>query len=139
MFMPSKELRSSFVPQSFSKISITAGSVRASHAMLSCGEPYAKYMLESVSQSPYRRGRVDIPSLEGDREMLSGPSTLIILIETKLKVVQPLQLFLSVVLGFLWRNDSLKHNTAILVKFVPPVSKGHSGEVNQVLRCGELG
>lgn len=64
--------------------------------------------------------------------MLSRPSTLIILIEAKLKVLEPLDLLVTIVLGTLGADYILDQNAAVLVKLIPPVAVGSRRESDQV-------
>ena len=53
--------------------------------------------------------------------MVSRPCLGVLLVEAKIKVVQPLDLLLGVVCSLLLGDDVLDHDTAILVELVPPV------------------
>jgi len=53
-------------------------------------------------------------ALETNREVLGCPSFRILLVEAKFEVLQPLNLFVAVVLGTFGGNDILDQNTAIL-------------------------
>lgn len=67
--------------------------------------------------------------------MLSSPGTLIILIETKVEALQPLDLFIAVVLGPFGTNHVLDNNAAVLVELIAPIAVVAVAEVNQVLHC----
>lgn len=61
-------------------------------------------------------------SLEADGEVLGSPGVRILFVKPKLKVLQPLDLLVAVVLCTLWGDDILDQYTTILVKLVAPVT-----------------
>lgn len=65
--------------------------------------------------------------------MLCCPSALVVFIEPKLKLLQPFNLLVAVVLCSLGADDVLEHDAAILVELIPPVAVLLAAEVHQVL------
>lgn len=65
--------------------------------------------------------------------MLSGPGTLIILVESKVKTLQPLDLLVAVVFGPFGTNHVLDDDAAIFVKLIAPIAVVTVAEVDQVL------
>lgn len=63
--------------------------------------------------------------------MLRSPGTLVVLIKSKLKDFQPLDLLFAVVMSALGADPILDHDTAILVELVRPVPVGSRPESDQ--------
>jgi hypothetical protein len=80
-----------------------------------------------------------LPSLETDWKMFRGPSALVVLVEAKVEVSKPLDLFLTIVLSSFGRNNTLKHDASVFMKLISPVIKFHTREIHQVFRLSEPG
>lgn len=66
--------------------------------------------------------------------MLGGPGALIVLVETQIEVLQPLELLLCVVLGSLGTDHILDQDASIFVELVSPVAISLTRENLQVFR-----
>src|SRR4051812_13878496 len=79
-------------------------------------------------------------TLEADRKVLGCPGTGILFVESKFEVLQPLDLFVAVVLGTFRGDDILDQDTAILVELIAPITVDCIFvESNQVFRLEASG